>query len=44
VRIIPLLLFILLAACLVAAAGCACTPLGPKTLPDGEDKYSAKYD
>jgi hypothetical protein len=26
-------------------AGCAtCAPLGPRTLPTGEDKYSAQYD
>jgi hypothetical protein len=24
--------------------GCACAPLGSRTLPTGEDKYSAKYD
>jgi hypothetical protein len=37
-----LLLFALLA--LAAFSGCACTPLGPRTLDTGEDKYSAKYD
>jgi len=37
------LLLILLAA-LLAQAGCACTPLGPRNLPTGEEKYSAKYD
>jgi len=25
-------------------AGCACAPLGDRSLPSGEDKYSAKYD
>jgi hypothetical protein len=29
---------------LLSHAGCACAPLGPKELPTGEDKYSAKYD
>jgi hypothetical protein len=38
-----LLIFtLLLLAALVA--GCACDPLGPRTLPSGEDKYSAQYD
>lgn len=37
---------ILAALLLIAAfiAGCACAPLGPQTLPNGEDKYSAQYD
>lgn len=37
------LLILLLLASLIQA-GCACAPLGPKTLPTGEDKYSAQYD
>jgi len=40
----PVLLIILLAAFALIQAGCACAPLGPRTLPTGEDKYSAKYD
>jgi hypothetical protein len=29
----------------VFQAGCAtCAPLGSRTLPSGEDKYSAQYD
>jgi hypothetical protein len=39
---------LLLAALLVFltfAVGCCTTdPLGPRTLPSGEDKYSAQYD
>jgi hypothetical protein len=38
-----LLLLALCAAALIQA-GCACAPLGSRTLPSGEDKYSAKYD
>jgi hypothetical protein len=38
------LLIFLLAVFAIIQAGCACAPLGPKTLPTGEDKYSAKYD
>lgn len=37
-----LLLLLLLYA--LSQAGCVCAPLGPRTLPTGEDKYSAKYD
>ncbi len=40
----PLLLPLLLLILALIQAGCACAPLGPKTLPTGEDKYSAKYD
>ncbi|HMC12708.1 MAG TPA: hypothetical protein VKH44_15515 [Pirellulaceae bacterium] len=38
------LLLLLASLALLLQAGCACAPLGPKTLPTGEDKYSAKYD
>jgi hypothetical protein len=37
-------LLILLLLLSLIQAGCACAPLGPRTLPTGEDKYSAKYD
>ena len=37
-------LLVLLLLYMLAQAGCACAPLGSKTLPTGEDKYSAKYD
>lgn len=37
-------LLTLLFLAMLVQAGCACAPLGPKTLPTGEDKYSAKYD
>jgi hypothetical protein len=37
-------LLILLLFTALIHAGCACAPLGPRTLPTGEDKYSAKYD
>jgi hypothetical protein len=40
----PALLILLLAVFALIQVGCACTPLGPRTLPNGEDKYSAKYD
>ena len=39
----PATLILLLVIALIQI-GCACAPLGPKTLPTGEDKYSAKYD
>ena len=38
---------LLLAALLLLsllAVGCCTDPLGPRKLPNGEDKYSAKYD
>jgi len=38
-----LVLLTLCAAALIHA-GCACAPLGNRTLPSGEDKYAAKYD
>jgi len=34
----------MLVGLLALMTGCACAPLGPKTLPSGEDKYSAQYD
>jgi hypothetical protein len=40
----PTVLILLLLIFTLIQAGCACAPLGPKTLPTGEDKYSAKYD
>jgi len=41
---VPTALLILLLLTALIQAGCACAPLGPRTLPTGEDKYSAKYD
>ncbi len=39
----PLLAALLLFLAL-AAGCCTADPLGPRTLPSGEDKYSAQYD
>jgi hypothetical protein len=40
-----LLLAAMLLILLPLAGGCCTTdPLGPRTLPNGEDKYSAQYD
>ena len=38
------LLLLIVVAGFFVQAGCACAPLGDRTLPSGEDKYSAKYD
>jgi hypothetical protein len=39
-----LLLAALLLYLTITAGCCTYDPLGPRTLPNGEDKYSAKYD
>jgi hypothetical protein len=39
-----LLLAVLLLSLMLSAGCCTTGPLGPRTLPTGEDKYSAQYD
>jgi len=42
--IIRLLLAVLLLLSLLLVGCCTTDPLGPRTLPNGEEKYSAQYD